>query len=514
MRPRLYAKFTATTEDEKKSDMLGFIQSAAAYIIAFPLVILVVVTVHELGHFWAAKACNVEIERFSIGFGRAIFSWRDRAGVQWQIGWLPLGGYVRFAGDENAASVPDQQDLASLRTAIERREGSEAVNRYLHFKPLWQRAFIVAAGPLANFVLAITLFAVLLGVFGETVRRPVITGVNAGSPAAAAGFRQGDVIISADGRKVKNFGELDNYALLRSDVPIRFQIERGDKTLELVATPALVDISDGFGGSQKAGVLGFGAPPLIASVEPGSPAEKAGLRRGDVIQRADGSAIGSFEDLTRYVAKRGGNPIAFEVYRDGETVNIVATPTLLTRPDADGKPKTRMLLGVAGGLPSSNIQRVRYNPIEAIAGGVTRTWDVLETTVYYLGRVIRLEVSAEQISGPIGIAKTSGQLAQAGAAGATDLPSMLLGSAVALIWLSAILSVSVGFMNLLPIPVLDGGHLLFYAYEAIARRPLGARLQAAGYRVGLALLLSFMLFATWNDLQRLSVFKFFGGLFS
>ena len=261
-------------------------------------------------------------------------------------------------------------------------------------------------------------------------------------------------------------------------------------------------------------MLGFGAPPLIASVEPGSPAEKAGLRRGDFIQRADGTAIGSFEDLTRHVAKRGGNPIAFQVYRGGETITIVATPAMLTRPDADGKPRARMLLGVAGGLPSSDIQRVRYNPIEALAGGVARTWDVLETTVYYLGRVIRLEVSAEQISGPIGIAKTSGQLAQAGAAGATDFPSMLLGSAVALIWLSAILSVSVGFMNLLPIPVLDGGHLLFYAYEAIARRPLGARLQAAGYRVGLALLLSFMLFATWNDLQRLSVFKFFGGLFS
>ncbi|ALL13417.1 RIP metalloprotease RseP [Caulobacter henricii] len=494
--------------------MLGFMQSAIAYIIAFPLVILVVVTVHELGHFWAAKACKVEIEKFSIGFGRAIVSWRDRDGVQWQIGWLPLGGYVRFAGDENAASVPDQQDLASLRTAIERREGQAAVSRYLHFKPLWQRAFIVVAGPLANFVLAIVLFAALLGVFGETVRRPVISGVNAGSPAAAAGFRQGDVILSADGRTVKNFGELETYALLRSDVPIRFKIERDKQTLELVATPALVEVSDGFGGSQKAGELGFGAPPLIANVEPGSAADKAGLRRGDLVQKADGAAIGSFEDLTQHVAQSGGRPIAFDVYRDGATIQVLATPRLQTRPDAAGKPSTRLLLGVAGGLPASDVQRVRYNPVEALAGGVARTWDVLETTVYYLGRVIRLEVSAEQISGPIGIAKTSGQLAQAGAAGAADFPSMLLGSAVALIWLSAILSVSVGFMNLLPIPVLDGGHLLFYAYEAVARRPLGARLQAAGYRVGLALLLSFMLFATWNDLQRLSVFKFFGGLFS
>ena len=514
LRPRLSVKFTVETEDEKNPDMLGFMQSAASYVIAFPLVILLVVTVHELGHFWAAKACGVAIDRFAIGFGRPILAWRDKSGVQWQLGWIPLGGYVRFAGDENAASVPDQDDLVSLRAAIEAGEGKEAVARYFHFKPLWQRAIVVAAGPVANFLLAIVLFAVLLGVFGETVRRPIVGGLIEGGAAARAGFQQGDVVLSANGRHLKSFDDLDRFVMLRSDVPIHFKVKRGDREIDLEATPALQSIPDGLGGSQKGGVLGFGAPAIVAEVQKGSAAEGAGIQRGDVIQRVDGRRIGSFEDLTALVRAKGAQPITLSVYRGGETLDLTATPRLGQAPGADGKTERRVLLGLSGGIPRSHVERIRYNPIQAVGAGMRRTWDVLDTTVYYLGRIIRGQVSAEQIGGPLGIAKTSGQVAQAGAAGAPDFPTMMLGAAVALLGLSAILSVSIGFMNLLPIPVLDGGHLLFYAYEAVARRPLGARLQAAGYRVGLALLLGFMLFATWNDLQRLSVFKFFGGLFS
>jgi regulator of sigma E protease len=511
----LSAKFAVQTEDEKKPDMLGFMQSAATYLIAFPLVILLVVTVHELGHFWAAKACGVAIDRFSIGFGKPIAKWRDKAGVQWQLGWLPLGGYVRFSGDENVASVPDQDDLKALRARIEHIEGKDAVARYFHFKPLWQRAFVVVAGPAANFILAIVLFACLAGVFGEVVRRPIVSGLDAAGPAAAAGFRQGDIILSTDGRKLKSFDDLDRYVMLRSDVPIRFEVRRGTEELNLTATPVLADISDGLGGTQKGGVLGFGLPAVVGEVSPGSAAASAGFQRGDVIQRADQTQIASFEDLIAYVKKRGAQSIRFDVYRGGRTIQLVATPTLGDVPAANGKTERRPILGLSRTLPRQYIERIRYNPIQALGVGVTRTWDVLDTTVYYLGRMIRGQVSADQIGGPLGIAKTSGQVAQAGAAnGGTNLPMMLLGAGVALLSLAAFLSVSVGFMNLLPIPVLDGGHLLFYAYEAVAQRPLGARLQAAGYRVGLALLLGFMLFATWNDLQRLSVFKFFGGLFS
>ena len=404
--------------------MLGFAQSALITIASFLFVLTFVVTVHELGHFLAAKGLGVAIDRFSIGFGRAIASWRDRAGVEWRIGWMPLGGYVRFKGDENAASVPDQNDLKAMREWIEYDEGKEAVKRYFHFKPLWQRAVVVAAGPFANFVLASALFALLLGVFGEMTLPPRVSAVTPASVAAKAGFQAGDVVKEMDGKPVKGFEEIAQYVQLRADQPIDFLIERDGRRLHIVATPARTTIDHPVAGKVQIGQLGIGWPP------------------------------------------------------------------------------------------DSEITRLRYGPVEAVVEGVKRTGDVLGTTLFYLGRLIQGEVPADQLGGIVGIADASGKVAKQGAIGAPDRASMVLGSFVALLSLTAVLSVSIGFMNLLPVPVLDGGHLLFYAYEAVARRPLAGRIQAAGYRVGLALLLGFMLFATWNDLNRLRVFNFLGGLFS
>lgn len=405
--------------------MMGFLQTAVTYLIPFLFVLTLVVTVHELGHFWAARAFGVAIDRFAIGFGRPLLKWRDRRHTDWQIGWIPLGGYVRFSGDENAASVPDKADLEALKNRIVAVNGEDAVSHYFHFKPLWQRAIVVAAGPIANFILASALFTILLMSVGETIRTPYVTAVQPGSAAEQAGFKPGDLVTRADNRKINSFQDLERYVVVRGGVPIRFEVTRDSATVTLVATPTTVVDIDEIAGSQKVGRLGLSNQA-----------------------RAD------------------------------------------------------------------QIQRKRYNLIEAIPAGAARTWEVLDTTVYYLGRLVRGQVSAEQLGGPIRIAQASGAVAQAGAQGAPDLGYRLLGAFVALLGLAAVLSVSIGFMNLLPIPVLDGGHLLFYAYEAVTRRPLDARVQAAGYRVGLALLMAFMLFATWNDLQRLRVFKFIGGLFS
>jgi regulator of sigma E protease len=405
--------------------MLDFLQTAALYLIPFLLVLTLVVTIHELGHFYAAKACGVAIEQFSIGFGKAIITRRDKSGVEWRIGWIPLGGYVKFAGDANAASVPDQDDLEHMRQWIAEHDGPDGHLKYFHFKPIWQRAVISAAGPIANFLLAITLFAVLLMTVGEVTQVTRVSGVAPGSVAESAGFRAGDVILKADRHTLDGMADLKGYIALRAGVPVKFTINRGGAEIELTATPRPATITDPLGRPMKGGQLG-----VISQ-----------LRRED-------------------------------------------------------------------------IKRTRYNPIAAIGMGAVRTWDVLDTTVYYLGRLVRGQISAEQLGGPIGIAQASGKVAEIGGEGAPDFGSWLLGAGVSLLGLAALLSVSVGFMNLLPIPVLDGGHLLFYAYEAVASRPLGAKAQAAGYRVGLALLLSFMLFATWNDLQRLRVFSFLGGLFS
>lgn len=405
--------------------MIHFILTALTFVVPFVLVLGLVVTIHELGHFLAAKSFGVAIDRFSIGFGKAIASWTDKSGVEWRVGWIPLGGYVRFSGDDNASSVPDRENLENLRREIEAEEGGEAVRRYFHFKPLWQRAIVVAAGPLANFALAIVLFAALLLAFGQYVLPPKIASVQPGSPAERAGFMAGDLVLKAEGRKIKGFDELAQLVQVRANVPTDFVVERAGRQVEIVATPEWVVRSDEVAGERRQGMLGL------------SPAQS----------KAD------------YV-------------------------------------------------------HVTYNPIQALAGGTERTWRTLETTVYYLGRMVTGQVAADQLSGPLGIARISGKVAQAGAEGAPDVGSMILGGGVNLLQLAAFISVSIGFMNLLPVPVLDGGHLLFYAYEAVARRPVAAKVQAAGYRVGLALLLGLMLFATWNDLQQLRVFKILGGVFS
>jgi regulator of sigma E protease len=405
--------------------MLHSVQSILIYVVPFLAVLGLVVTVHEFGHFLAAKACGVAVDRFSIGFGRALLSWRDRAGTEWRLGWLPLGGYVKFAGDENAASVPDAEDLAALRQEILAREGPQALASYFHFKPIWQRAIVVAAGPAANFVLSIFLLAVLLMAVGERSLPARVDQVLPGQPAALAGFQSGDLIERADNQPIDSFQSLQQYVQIRAGSAIRFTVGRGSSTLTLTATPVMHALDNGLGAKQQVGVLG-----IVASHQAG--------------------------DLR---------------YR-------------------------------------------RYGPLQAVGAGAARTWDMVSSTVFILDRLLQGKLPADQLSGPLGIAQMSGAVVHAGAAGEPNLVMKLLGGFTSLMTLAAVLSVSIGFMNLLPVPVLDGGHLLFYAYEALARRPLAAKVQAAGDRVGLALLLGLMLFATWNDLNRLRVFHFLGGLFS
>jgi regulator of sigma E protease len=405
--------------------MPGIFGSFLLSAVAFFVVVGVVVTVHELGHFLAARAFGTAIDRFSIGFGRALASWRDRAGVEWRIGAIPLGGYVKFAGDENASSVPDEEHLVALRREIVAREGAGALARYFHFKPLWQRAIIVAAGPAANFLLTISIFAALLWAFGEPLTPARVDVVHPNTPAARAGFQPGDVILSAAGKPIDSFEDLKMVVLLHSGTPIQFVVRRAGHETPLTATPVRGVVRDQFGHVQHLGVLGVEARP----------------RPGDL--------------------------------------------------------------------------RIRhYGPVEAVGAGTARAWDRVTTTVEYLGRMITGRETAEQLSGPLGMAQLSGDIAKKTAEVSPDVPSLIANVALAALELVANISVGIGFLNLLPVPVLDGGHLLFYAVEAVARRPLTARVQAAGYRLGLALVLGLMLFATWNDLQRLHVFKIFGALFS
>ncbi len=406
--------------------MLQFLQLALTYTLPFLAVLTLVVTVHELGHLLVARLCGVAVDRFSIGFGRPLWSWHDRSGMEWRISWLPIGGYVKFSGDENVASVPDEEDLSELRQHILAEEGPAALKRYFHFKPLWQRALVVAAGPAANFVLAIVIFAAFAMAVGQITVTPRVAQVVPGSPAAAAGFKPGDVVSSVDGRRITDFEQLSRYVKLRPGDSLRVDVERAGSVVPLTVTPVRKVIDDGPGSAQA--------------------------------------------------------PVGY--------------------------------IGLMASATQDDVKVTPLGPVAALDQGVRQTADIVGVTLEYMGRIVSGRASGQQFSGPLGIAGLAGQAASEATRSA---PNFEIGAArltLTLVRLAAFISVAVGFANLLPIPVLDGGHLLFYAYEAVARRPLTASIQAAGYRVGFALLISLMLFVTFNDLQRYRVFHLIGRLFS
>ncbi len=403
--------------------MLALLQNILFTVLPWLFVLTVVVVVHELGHFLMAKAFGVAIDRFSIGFGKTLFAFRDRSGVEWRLAALPLGGYVRFAGDaEASSSVPDADDLDDLKRRIVAKLGPSAVKSFFHFKPLWQRALVVAAGPVANFILAVVIFAGFFMTLGEPTIRPRVGAVVAGSSAEAAGFKVGDLITKLNGAPLRSFLDLSQYAAYNVDRRTTFEVRRGDQTLDLVAAAR-------------------------ATVRP---------------------------------------------------------DPLFHRPMKTG------LFGLSPTHDPADYSQPRLGPFDAVMEGARKTGDVLGTTVHYFGRMATGRESGDQLGGPIRTALMSKAVAESGAASGATLAEKSRGTLLNLISFSALISIGIGFMNLLPIPMLDGGHLLFYGYEAIARRPVAARVQVASYRVGLALVVGLLLFATWNDLQ-LPVLKILGG---
>ena len=402
--------------------MTGFLGQALLYIVPFLLVLTFIVTIHELGHFLVARRFGVKVDRFSIGFGRTIVARTDKHGTEWRLAWLPLGGYVKFSGDLDASSVPDQAGLAELRQRVIAENGPGAERDYFHFKPVWQRALIVAAGPAANFLLALVLFTILFSVIGERIAAPRVAAVVPGSPAAEAGFLPSDRIVAINNRLIQDQSEVTQTVIMSAGDPLRFTVDRAGRQLELVATPRRVVQDDELSGRIRVAQIGLALRPLQ------------------------------------------------EDYRFR-----------------------------------------RLNPLEATGKGAEMIGTTVATTGTYIGRIFTGKESGDLLSGPIGIARAAGGATRQAVAADPDPGYIAANLALTFLQFAAIVSIGIGIVNLLPIPVLDGGHLLFYAYEAVARRPVPARVQEVGYRVGLALLVGLMLFATWNDLQKLSLFKFLGG---
>lgn len=457
------------------------------YIIPFLFVLTLIVFIHELGHFLVARWCGVKVEAFSIGFGRAIASWRDKHGTVWKIGWLPLGGYVRFLGDDSAASTPNRGVIHSIGT-----RGRAEQEACFHLKPLWQRSAIVAAGPVANFLLAIAIFAVGFMVIGEERVTPRLEIVPANSAAAEAGLRAGDVVLTIDGRRIEGMAELDEIVGASAGRKLTLEVDRQGQIVTAVATPVSQEVEDQFGNQFKIGSLGVQplVPAIVGEVSSGAPADAAGLKPGDVIVSIAGKPVGSFADIVSAVRPAAGKPLGFEIERAGARMSLSITPM------ASGQDEAGNAIGRIGvspqPLPRSAVEYVRHDPFTSIWKGVERTGFIVERTLAFLGGLVMGREDATQVSGPLGIAKVSGEVAQLGF--------------LSLINLAAVLSISIGLINLFPIPMLDGGHLLYYGYEAVRGRPMGERAQELGFRLGLAFVITLMVFATWNDLVKLRIF--------
>jgi regulator of sigma E protease len=363
------------------------------YIIPFLFVLTIVVFFHELGHFLVARWAGVRVLTFSLGFGPELVGFNDRHGTRWKISAIPLGGYVKFFGDDTEASTPSTEALASM--SPEEQAGS------FHHKKVGPRAAIVAAGPIANFILAIVIFTCLFTFFGKPSTTARVDKIEANSAAAAAGFQVGDIVTVIDGKTIGSFSDMQRVVGIHAGDQLTFTVKRGDSTVQLRGTPELREVKDPFGNAHRLGVMG------------------------------------------------------------------------ITRATAPGDVVTE-----------------RVDPATAFWLGIKETWFVVDRTFAYIGGVFTGREAADQVGGPLRIAQISGQVATIGLA--------------ALIHLAAVLSISIGLLNLFPVPLLDGGHLLFYAVEAIRGRPLSNRAQEVGFRIGLGLVLMLMVFATYNDILHLA----------
>ncbi|AMS20695.1 zinc metallopeptidase RseP [Pseudomonas synxantha] len=449
---------------------------SALYMIVGTLVALgVLVTFHEFGHFWVARRCGVKVLRFSVGFGMPLLRWHDRRGTEFVIAAIPLGGYVKML-DEREGEVPaDQLD--------------QSFNR----KTVRQRIAIVAAGPIANFLLAMVFFWVL-AMMGSQQVRPVIGAVEADSIAAKAGLIAGQEIVSIDGEPTTGWGAV-NLQLVRrlgESGTVSVVVRDQDSSAETPRALALDHWLKGADEPDPIKSLGIrpwrpALPPVLAELDPKGPAQAAGLKTGDRLLALDGQALGDWQQVVDLVRVRPDTRIVLKVEREGAQIDVPVTLSVRGEAKAAGGYLGAGVKGVE--WPPSMVREVSFGPLAAIGEGAKRTWTMSVLTLESLKKMLFGELSVKNLSGPITIAKVAGASAQSGVA---DFLNFL-----------AYLSISLGVLNLLPIPVLDGGHLLFYLVEWVRGRPLSDRVQGWGIQIGISLVVGVMLLALVNDLGRL-----------
>ncbi|WP_223472586.1 MULTISPECIES: RIP metalloprotease RseP [unclassified Pseudomonas] len=449
---------------------------SALYMIVGTLVALgVLVTFHEFGHFWVARRCGVKVLRFSVGFGMPLLRWHDKKGTEFVVAAIPLGGYVKMLDEREGEVSADQLD--------------QSFNR----KTVRQRIAIVAAGPIANFLLAMVFFWGLAMLGSEQVR-PVIGAVESGSVAARAGLGAGQEIVAIDGEPTSGWAAV-NLQLVRRlgesgslQLMVREQGSTVDSPRELVLDKWLK------GADEPDPIRSLGIrpwrpamPPILAELDPKGPAQAAGLKTGDRLLALDGQPVSDWQQVVDSVRVRPDSKIVLRIERDGAPIDV---PVTLAARGESKAPTGYLGAGVkAVDWPPEMIREVSFGPVAAIGEGARRTWTMSVLTLDSLKKMLFGELSVKNLSGPITIAKVAGASAQSGVA---DFLNFL-----------AYLSISLGVLNLLPIPVLDGGHLLFYLIEWARGRPLSDRVQGWGIQIGISLVVGVMLLALVNDLGRL-----------
>lgn len=427
---------------------------------AFFFVLGIVVFVHEYGHYIVGRWCGIHAEVFSIGFGKELLSWVDKRGTRWRIGLLPLGGYVKYLGDADAASKPDQAQLAAM--------DQDTRDRSFHGAAVWKRMLSVVAGPVFNFMLSIVVFSGLALWEGRYVDEPVLGNV-VSLKNYDIGLQSGDRILAANGTSVESLRDVFRIAdEMPEPGPMDIRVQRGDDDI-VVTTPFL-------------------RVPLISRVAPRSAALDAGVKPGDLILKVDDQPIQEFDQLVATVQAAEGRALDLQVLRDGQTLNFEMTPQVTAIQLPDGGFEERAMIGVVIGRVLEPAI-VTPGPVQAVETGILATWRVISGSISGIVHMFSGAISATNIQGPLGIAMVSGDMAAEG----FD----------SLINLMAVISTAIGLINLFPIPILDGGQLVFLSIEGLRGRPLGERWVEFASAFGLALVLLLMLFATYNDVMRL-----------
>lgn len=437
----------------------GFVYTLIAFVVALS----VIVAVHEYGHYIIGRITGIKAEVFSLGFGPVLFSRVDKHGTRWQVAALPFGGYVKFWGDSDAASGKDSESMAEIW-----KNNPDDLRHTMHGAPLWARAATVAAGPAFNFAMSLLIFTAIFMARG-TATDPLTVGEMLELPQGNYALQPGDEVRAIAGLPVPDFEDAEAWRAFTEALPrepVLPYLVRRDGAEQVVDGPFLF-------------------PPHVQNVAPRSAAMDAGFEPGDVIVAVDGAPIFAFEQLKDIVEGSDGRPLLLTVWRGGQELEFTLVPRRTDEPQPGGGFVTHWRIGIVGGMAFEPATRP-VGPLAALGGAAAQTWAIVQGSVSGLWHMITGAISTCNISGPVGIAETSGAMASQGAQ--------------SFIWFIAVLSTAVGLLNLFPIPALDGGHLVFYAWEAITGRPPSDKVLRVLMAVGIAMILSLMVFALGNDL--------------